>query len=52
MTQNDIAEICRQNGVIDTEAINRIINDCEGDLRRVERRVYAELKRAKRQAAK
>ena len=52
VTPNDIAEICRQNGVTDTDAINRIINDCEGDLRRVERRVYAELKRAKRQAAK
>ena len=52
VTQNDIAEICRQNGVQDAKIIDRIIGDCEGDLRRVERRVHAELKKAKRQASK
>ncbi|MBR3648275.1 MAG: ATP-binding protein [Paludibacteraceae bacterium] len=45
VTQQDIVEICRANGVDDTKEIDRIINDCEGDLRRVQRRVHAYLKK-------
>lgn len=45
VSQSDIADICRQNGVSDTRTIDAIISDCEGDLRRVERRVHAELRK-------
>lgn len=51
VTQNDIAEICRQNGVQDTDTINDIIIECEGDLRRVERKVHAVLKKLARKNA-
>lgn len=33
----EIAQICRANGVTDPEDVNTIINECNGDLRRVER---------------
>ncbi len=33
----EIAQICRANGVTDPEDVNAIINECNGDLRRVER---------------
>lgn len=33
----EIAMICRENGVTDPEDVNMIINECNGDLRRVER---------------
>ncbi|MDR2130994.1 MAG: ATP-binding protein [Odoribacteraceae bacterium] len=37
----DIAAVCVANGVSDPAAINEIIEDCEGDLRRVKRKVHA-----------
>lgn len=45
-TQNseDIAAVCVANGLSDAKAINAIINESEGDLRRVKRSVWAALK--------
>lgn len=40
----DIAGVCVANGLTDTKAINAIINESEGDLRRVKRSVWAGLK--------
>lgn len=37
----DVAAVCVANGVTDTKTINRIIDDCECDLRRVKRAVWA-----------
>lgn len=48
VTQEDIVEICRANGVEDPKEIDNIINDCEGDLRRVQRKVHAYLKKQQR----
>lgn len=36
-SNKEIAEICRENGITDPEQVNTIINECYGDLRRVER---------------
>ncbi len=41
VNSEDIAAVCVLNGVSDTKAINRIIDDCECDLRRVKRAVWA-----------
>jgi DNA transposition AAA+ family ATPase len=38
--KKDIAAICTANGVTDEETIMSIINQCDGDLRRVKRLVY------------
>ena len=40
----DIAAVCVANGVRDTKAINRIVDEADGDLRRVKRSVWAMLK--------
>lgn len=48
VTQEDIVEICRANGVEDPKEIDNIINDCEGDLRRVQRKVHAYRKKQQR----
>ncbi len=37
----DVAAICEANGVKDNENIDKIISECESDLRRVKRRVHA-----------
>ena len=37
----DIAAVCVANGVSDAKMINRIADDCECDLRRVKRAVWA-----------
>lgn len=39
----DITAICEANGICEPDAIERIINDSEGDLRRVRRKVHATL---------
>ncbi len=39
---DDIASVCDANGVKAVRSIDRIINDSEGDLRRVKRRIHAE----------
>ena len=41
----DITQICAANGINEKSIIKRIYNDCEGDLRRVKRKVHAEIKR-------
>lgn len=48
VSQSDVADICRQNGITDTHTINAIIGECEGDLRRVQWRVVAEMKKKNR----
>jgi hypothetical protein len=37
----DVAQICMANGINDTKQIKEIYNDCEGDLRRVKRKIHA-----------
>lgn len=41
VNSEDVAAVCVANGVTDTKTINRIIDDCECDLRRVKRAVWA-----------
>lgn len=41
INSEDIAAVCVANGVTDVSSINRIIEDCECDLRRVKRAVWA-----------
>ena len=45
VSQSDIVKVCEANGVADTKYIDSIINDCEGDLRRVQRKVHAYIKK-------
>ena len=45
VTQEDVVDICRANGIDDYKVIDGIIGMCEGDLRRVHRRVFAELRK-------
>lgn len=40
IVQQEVEEICRQNGCDDPLTIASIYNECEGDLRRVERMVH------------
>ena len=40
----DVAAVCVANGVSDTKAINRVIDEADGDLRRVKRSVWAKVK--------
>lgn len=44
-TKNDVREICTANGIEDMATIRNIQDDCEGDLRRVRRRVHAEVRK-------
>lgn len=37
----DVARICRANGVADKRLLRSVFNQCEGDLRRVRRRIHA-----------
>lgn len=41
LSKNDIAAVCLANGIESKEAITEVMKDCEGDLRRVKRKVYA-----------
>ena len=40
----DVAAVCVANGVTDTKTINSIIDEADGDLRRVKRSVWAKVK--------
>ncbi|WP_279113258.1 ATP-binding protein [Bacteroides acidifaciens] len=40
----DVAAVCVANGVSDSKAINRVIDEADGDLRRVKRSVWAMMK--------
>lgn len=44
LNSEDIAGVCVANGVTDAKTINDIVDECEGDLRRVKRSVWAALK--------
>jgi DNA transposition AAA+ family ATPase len=37
----DIAAVCRANGVDDATLIKDVVDDCEGDMRRVRRKIHA-----------
>jgi DNA transposition AAA+ family ATPase len=37
----DVAAVCRANGVDDAGLIKEVVDDCEGDMRRVRRRIHA-----------
>jgi len=45
----DIAGVCKANGVEESEEIKRIVEESEGDLRRVKRRIYATKQQRARQ---
>lgn len=42
---DDIEAVCRANGISEESVIDKIVDDCDYDLRRVRRLVYAERKR-------
>lgn len=44
LNSEDIAAVCVANGVSETKAINNIVDESDGDLRRVKRSVWATLK--------
>lgn len=44
LNSEDIAGVCVANGVTDAKTINGIVDECDGDLRRVKRSVWAALK--------
>lgn len=44
VNSEDVAAVCVANGVTETKAIKQIMEDCDGDLRRVRRAVWALLK--------
>ena len=46
VNSEDIAAVCMVNGIDDIQTINQIVDDCECDLRRVKRAVWAKLKEA------
>ena len=45
VSKSDIVKVCEANGVEASKYIDSIINDCEGDLRRVQRKVHAYIKK-------
>lgn len=45
LTQQDIAEVCMANGLEGKQDIKRVVDDAEGDLRRVRRKVFAIIKK-------
>ncbi|MBQ7531858.1 MAG: ATP-binding protein [Paludibacteraceae bacterium] len=49
VSQEDVVAVCRANGIDDHKVIDGILAQCEGDLRRVHRRVYAELKKREKE---
>jgi hypothetical protein len=49
ITQKEVFEICKANGVSDPQDLHSIYNECEGDLRRVKRGIHKSLlKQAKK----
>ena len=40
----DVAAVCAANGVTDAKTINSIVDEADGDLRRVKRSVWAKVK--------
>jgi Cdc6-like AAA superfamily ATPase len=45
LSSKDITSVCVANGVTDKELIREVIDDSEGDLRRIRRKIYAIKKR-------
>lgn len=41
LSQADISAVCRANGIDDDKKITEVINECEGDLRRVKRKIHS-----------
>ena len=37
----DVMQVCMANGINDRQTIKEIYEDCEGDLRRVKRKIHA-----------
>jgi DNA transposition AAA+ family ATPase len=50
-TKEEVFEICKVNGVEDGDKLNTIYNECDGDLRRVERLVHRYTKQSKNKPA-
>ena len=48
-TDHDIAQVCMANGITDAKQIKKVVDDSEGDLRRVKRKVYSLKKGLKNQ---
>ncbi|MDD4747127.1 MAG: ATP-binding protein [Salinivirgaceae bacterium] len=46
-TDHDIAQVCMANGITEPKHINSVVDDSDGDFRRVKRKVYG-LKKGKR----
>jgi len=46
LSATDISAVCQANGITDKEDIQQIFIDCEGDLRRVKRKIHALKNRA------
>lgn len=44
LNSEDVAAVCVANGVSEAKAINGIVDEAEGDLRRVKRSVWAKVK--------
>ena len=44
LNSEDVAAVCVANGITDAKAINSIVNEADGDLRRVKRSVWAKVK--------
>ncbi len=51
ITEEEVSEICKANGLKESGAIKQAWNECEGDLRRIERVVYKLRKKDMRIAA-
>ena len=49
LSETDISDVCRANGVEGLREIETVKKDCEGDLRRVKRKCHA-FNRMRRQA--
>lgn len=47
-SNREIEQICKANGITDPEEVNTIINECHGDLRRVERNFLKAKMKSKR----
>ena len=41
VTAADVAKICEANGISNTKDIDAVIDDCDSDLRRVRRKIFA-----------
>jgi DNA transposition AAA+ family ATPase len=49
VNQKEVAGICEKNGLTDASAAMEIYNDCEGDLRRLEREIHKRRRKLSRQ---